>query len=114
MNIDLKAFTNEFYQKQTGGKLDVVLNNIKYLYSKGVHIELTTLIIPGLNDSLIELESYFSWIVENLSNEVPIHLSAYHPDYKMLDIPRTSPDILFELRDLALKLSIKNVHLGNI
>lgn len=84
VNVDLKAFTDEFYVKQTGSHLQPVLDTLKYLkHETNVWFELTTLLIPGLNDSSEEISAMCAWIVKELGINVPIHFSAFHPDYKM-------------------------------
>ena len=83
-NVDLKAFTESFYVKQTGSHIQSVLDTLKYLkHETNVWFEITTLLIPGLNDSTEELQALSNWVVNELGSEVPLHFSAFHPDYKM-------------------------------
>ena len=90
VNVDLKAFTDEFYWKQTGANLEPVLDTLKYIkHETNIWLELTTLLIPGLNDSSDELKEMSEWVVRELGNDVPMHFSAFHPDYKMNHIPPT-------------------------
>ena len=89
-NVDLKAFTEDFYHKLTGGHLEPVLDTLKYLkHETDVWFEITTLLIPGHNDSDKEITEMCQWLVENIGVDVPLHFSAFHPDYKMLDVPPT-------------------------
>ena len=110
MNIDLKAFNKEFYAKICGGRLESVLEVIKRA-RKDCHIELTTLIIPGLNDSEEEIREEAKWIRANAGFETPLHLSRYFPCYKM-KLPPTPLETLERARDIALE-SLKYVYLGN-
>ncbi|BCG65892.1 MAG: pyruvate formate lyase activating enzyme [Methyloprofundus sp.] len=114
-NIDLKAFTEHFYHKITGGHLAAVLDTLQYIYhDTSVWLELTTLIIPDENDSSAELEQMTQWVVENLGPEVPIHFSAFHPDWKMRDKQRTPLASLLNARDIALKNGIQYAYVGNV
>ena len=114
-NVDLKAFTEKFYYKLTGAHLQPVLDTLLYLKHKTkIWFELTTLLIPGENDSEKELEEMTQWIVENLGVEVPIHFSAFHPNWKMLDKPATPPHTLLKARQIAIKNGIRYAYTGNI
>ena len=114
-NIDLKAFTEDFYYRLTGGHLQPVLDTLIYLKQEtDVWFELTTLIIPGQNDSEKELEEMTQWIVENLGADVPVHFTAFHPDWKMLDTPRTPADILIRAAGIARMNGIRYAYVGNI
>ncbi len=114
-NIDLKAFTEDFYWKLTGGHLDDVLDTLKYLkHHTGVWFELTTLVIPGKNDSDAEFREMASWVINELGGAVPLHFTAFHPDYRMTDIPPTPVDTLLRARDIALQAGIEYVYVGNI
>src|SRR6185436_18777335 len=87
-NVDLKAFTDDFYFKQTAGHLEPVKDTLRYLVRETtVWTEITTLLIPGLNDSEAELAELAAWVASDLGLDVPIHFSAFHPDYRMLDRP---------------------------
>lgn len=115
INIDLKAFTEEFYQKMTGAKLQVVLDNLIYLkHETNVWIEITNLLIPGLNDSEVEIKNMCQWILKNLGDSVPIHFSAFYPSYKLLDISSTSSEKVKKAYNIALDYGIKYVYTGNI
>jgi pyruvate formate lyase activating enzyme len=114
-NIDLKAFTERFYYKIAGGHLEPVLETIKYIkHETSVWMELTTLIIPDENDSEAELESMTQWVVENLGPDVPMHFTAFHPDWKMRDKPPTPLSSLLLARKIALKNGIHYAYVGNV
>jgi pyruvate formate lyase activating enzyme len=114
-NVDLKGFTEEFYHSVTASHLEPVLDTLKYLKNEtNVWFELTTLLIPGLNDGDDELEAESDWILENLGPDVPLHFTAFHPDYKMLDRPRTPPSTLTRARKIAQKAGLHYVYTGNV
>lgn len=114
-NIDLKAFTERFYHKLTGSHLKAVLETLEYLYHEtSVWLELTTLIIPDENDSEAELEQMTQWVVENLGADVPMHFTAFHPDWKMRDTPPTPVSSLLLARDIALKNGVRYAYVGNV
>ena len=114
-NVDLKAFTDEFYVKVTGSHLQPVLDTLKYLkHETNVWFEITTLLIPGKNDSDEEITAMSKWIKKELGTDVPLHFSAFHPDYKMLDIPATPPTTLIRARHIALQQGLNYVYTGNV
>jgi pyruvate formate lyase activating enzyme len=114
-NVDLKGFTEEFYKHTCAADLRAVLETIEYLHHEtDVWFELTTLLIPGRNDSDAELHEMTQWIVEHLGPDVPIHFSAFHPDYKMLDVPPTPPATLTRARQIALDNGIRYAYTGNV
>lgn len=114
-NVDLKAFTEEFYWKITGGHLQPVLDTLQYLkHETDVWFELTTLLIPGENDSDKELDAMTRWVVSELGNEVPMHFTAFHPDWKMLDKPPTPPATLRRAREIALHNGVHYAYTGNV
>jgi len=114
-NIDLKAFSEKFYWKITGAHLQPVLDTLIYLKQEtDVWLELTTLLIPGENDSETELESMTQWVVENLGADVPMHFTAFHPDWKMRDIPATPAETLTLARSIALKNGVHYAYTGNV
>ncbi len=114
-NIDLKAFSEHFYYKLTGSHLAPVLDTLTYLYHEtSVWLELTTLVIPDENDSAAELERMTQWVVEKLGPDVPMHFTAFHPDWKMRDKPRTPVSSLLLARDIALKNGIRYAYVGNV
>jgi pyruvate formate lyase activating enzyme len=114
-NIDLKSFTEDFYWKLTGGHLDDVLETLKYLkHQTDVWFELTTLIIPGKNDSKAEIHEMTNWVVNELGTDVPMHFTAFHPDFKMTDIGPTPADTLMRARDIAMRGGVEYVYVGNV
>jgi pyruvate formate lyase activating enzyme len=114
-NVDLKGFTDDFYWKICGGHLAPVLETLVYLRRETqVWFEITTLLIPGANDSDAEIEDQTQWIMENLGPEVPLHFTAFHPDWKMLDTPATPPATLTRARAIALKNGLRYVYTGNV
>lgn len=114
-NVDLKGFSERFYQQICAGQLRPVLDTLLYLkHETEVWFEITNLIIPGENDSEAELEAMSQWIVENLGPDVPIHFTAFHPDYKLLDKPRTRPEQLTRARQIAHKNGIRYAYTGNV
>jgi pyruvate formate lyase activating enzyme len=113
-NIDLKAFSDTFYEKVTFAKLPAVLETLEYLKTTDVWFEVTTLLIPGHNDSDAELAAECAWFAEHLGAGVPLHFSAFHPDFKMRDIPRTPPQTLARARRIALDHGLKYVYTGNV
>jgi len=114
-NVDLKAFTEDFYFKLTGGHLQPVLDTLKYLkHETDVWFELTTLLIPGKNDSDDELQQMTQWVVENLGPDVPMHFTAFHPDWKMLDVPPTPIETLTRARNIALQNGVRYAYTGNV
>ena len=114
-NIDLKAFTERFYWKICGAHLNDVLDTLQYLkHDTDVWFELTTLLIPGENDSPEELQEMTRWVVDNLGADVPMHFTAFHPDWKMLDKPATPPATLMLARRIALDNGVRYAFTGNV
>lgn len=114
-NVDLKAFTERFYQQITAGHLQPVLDTLVYLkHDTKVWFEITTLLIQGENDSDQELDALTKWVVEHLGPDVPIHFTAFHPDYKMLDKPPTPPETLTRARRIAMQNGIRYAYTGNV
>lgn len=113
-NIDLKAFSEQFYHKITGSHLQAVLETLQYIKQETkVWLELTTLLIPGENDSEKELQEMTQWVVENLGPDVPMHFSAFHPDWKMRDKPSTPIATLLMAREIALANGVNYAYIGN-
>ena len=110
-NIDLKAFSESFYKRLTGAELEPVKNSLKQIAKAGKHLEITTLIIPGRNDSIEEMEAESKWISEELGDEIPLHLTRYFPMYKSKD-PATPPETLINLYNTARR-HLKYVYIGN-
>jgi pyruvate formate lyase activating enzyme len=114
-NVDLKAFTDDYYFKLCGGRLQPVLDTLVYLkHETSVWFEITTLLIPDKNDSDAEIEALSKWIVRELGVDVPLHFSAFHPDYKMTDIPATPSVTLTRARQIARAEGIRYVYTGNV
>ncbi|WP_198400103.1 AmmeMemoRadiSam system radical SAM enzyme [Bradyrhizobium pachyrhizi] len=104
-NVDLKAFTEEFYKRLCTGRLGAVLETLEYLRQRAkVWFEITTLLIPGHNDSSEEVTKLSEWVMTRLGPDVPLHFTAFHPDYKMSDLPRTPAFTLTTARDIARKV----------
>ncbi len=112
-NVDLKFFSAEFYQKRCGAKLEGVLSSLRVMKELGVWVEITTLIIPGLNDDEEQLRSLASVIV-SLGKETPWHISRFHPMYKMLDRSPTSVRVLDRARKIGLEAGLRYVYTGNV
>lgn len=114
-NVDLKAFTEKFYKKICGGELAPVLDTLQYLkHETNVWFELTTLLIPDENDSPHELAEMTSWVVENLGPDVPMHFSAFHPDWKMRNKGSTPPATLSTARRIAMENGVRYAYTGNV
>jgi len=114
-NIDLKGFSEEFYKRLCAGHLQPVLDTIEYACNEtDVWVELTTLLIPGHNDTGDEIDAMTTWIVEHVGPDVPLHFTAFHPDFRMLDTPPTPPDVLSHAREIALANGIRYVYTGNV
>ncbi len=114
-NVDLKGFSDEFYWKVCGGRLQPVLDTLVYLAKETqVWTEITTLLIPGKNDSDEELRAQCKWIRANLGADVPLHFTAFHPDWKMDDVPATPAATLTRARDIARLAGLNYVYTGNV
>jgi pyruvate formate lyase activating enzyme len=114
-NVDLKAFTERFYKRVCAGHLQPVLETLQYLHDEtSVWLEITTLLIPDLNDSDQEIDHLTSWIGDHLGPDVPLHLSAFHPDFRMLDRPATPPATLTRARSIGLANGLRYVYTGNV
>ncbi len=114
-NVDLKGFSDDFYRKLCSGRLAPVLETLEYVRGEtDVWLELTTLLIPGWNDSDAELASLTEWVSSRLGNDVPLHFSAFHPSWKMTDVEPTPPATLTRARDIALAAGLHYVYTGNV
>ena len=114
-NVDLKAFSEDFYKRLCSTELAPVLETLIYLkHETDVWFEITTLLIPGENDSEGEIEEMTQWVVEHLGPDVPMHFSAFHPDWKMMDIPATPFSTLSMARRIALKNGVRYAYTGNV
>ncbi|MEK6820721.1 MAG: AmmeMemoRadiSam system radical SAM enzyme [Nanoarchaeota archaeon] len=113
-NIDLKSIDDEFYRRNCGTRIEPVLKAIKIMHEKGVWIELTNLLIPGLNDSTEEIEKLVEWIRKNIGKNVPLHFTAFYPTYKLLNLPPTPLSTLRKARNIALSKGLNYVYTGNL
>ena len=113
MNIDLKSFNKEYYKKELKGNLEYVLDTIKKAYEKGIWIEITTLLIEGVNNSNEEVNKMAEFIA-SVSKDIPWHLSAFHPDYKMKDVEFTKMDTLQKAYEIGKKQGLNYIYLGNV
>ena len=114
-NVDLKGFTEEFYKNFCSGRLGPILETLEYIKNEtDVWLEITNLIIPGANDSEDEIESMTSWIFEYLGPNVPVHFTAFHPDFKLMDRESTPLSTLIRAREIALKNGLNYVYTGNV
>jgi pyruvate formate lyase activating enzyme len=114
-NIDLKGFTENFYHRLCTGSLDAVLDTLRYVkHETKTWLEITTLLIPGENDSSQEVGALSEWVMEKLGPDVPLHFTAFHPDWKMRDTPPTPPATLKRARQIARQIGLRHVYTGNI
>jgi len=114
-NVDLKAFSEDFYHKITGSHLAPVLETLEYIrHETDVWLELTTLLIPGKNDSEKEIDEMTRWVVDKLGADVPMHFSAFHPDWKMMDVPPTPKASLIRAREIAMNNGVRYAFTGNV
>ncbi|MEM7474411.1 MAG: AmmeMemoRadiSam system radical SAM enzyme [Planctomycetota bacterium] len=114
-NVDLKAFTENFYRKTTYSSMQPVLDTLRYLHDEtDIWFEITNLLIPGSNDKADELRKMCDWIVETIGDLVPIHFTAFHPDFKMLDRPRTNVATLIAAQEIAISAGIQYAYVGNV
>ena len=114
-NVDLKCFTEDFYQRLCTASLEPVLDTLKYLkHQTDVWFEITDLLIPGENDSEAEIEAMTQWVVSELGPDVPLHFTAFHPDWKMTDKPNTPPETLARARRIARQNGVRYAYTGNV
>lgn len=114
-NVDLKGFTEDFYFRHTGAHLAPVLDTLQAIHHEtGCWLEITTLLIPGHNDSTAELEALTRWVHESLGPDVPLHFTAFHPDYKMGEVPATPRDTLTRARQIGRDAGLHHVYTGNV
>ncbi len=114
-NVDLKAFSERFYHKLTFSHLDNILDTLVWLKKEtGIWLEITTLLIPGENDSEEETKQMCNWILTNLGDEVPLHFTTFHPDFKMVNVSSTPSNTVLNARKIALSMGLKYCYVGNI
>ena len=114
-NVDLKGFTDDFYVKVTGAKLAPVLDTLRYLrHETDVWLEITTLLIPGKNDGDDEIDALTRWVAAELGADVPLHFTAFHPDWKMMDVPHTPVATVMRARAIGLRNGLRHVYTGNV
>ncbi|OGS46004.1 MAG: AmmeMemoRadiSam system radical SAM enzyme [Elusimicrobia bacterium RIFOXYD2_FULL_34_15] len=112
--IDLKGFSDKYYEDIVGARLEPVLETIKTIKKSGVHLEIVNLVIPTLNDNPEEVRKMCQWLVKNVGTNVPLHFSRFHPDYKMMNYPSTPLSTVENLRKIAMAEGLKYVYLGNV
>ncbi len=112
-NVDVKAFTQDFYTKICKAKLEHVLETIRYMVAKGIFVEITYLIIPGYNDKREEIREFSEWVVET-DKRIPVHFSRFHPDFKMLNVPPTPVEKIDEAIEIARDAGVEYVYAGNV
>jgi pyruvate formate lyase activating enzyme len=113
-NIDLKSFSETFYRDYCSAELEPVKETLRYLAKTNIWLEVTTLLIPTLNDSDAEMTELSQWFAKTIGKEVPIHFSAFHPANRLMDLPPTPPQTLFRAREIALSAGLRYVYTGNI
>jgi pyruvate formate lyase activating enzyme len=113
-NIDIKAMDDDFYRKYCGATLAPVLDNILAMVNAGVHVEITNLLVTGLNDSEAQIRSLCTWLVDNGLQDVPLHFSRFFPRYKFTSTEPTPKSALLAAREIALSFGIKTIYIGNI
>jgi len=113
-NIDLKAMSQEFYKNVANAELEPVLNNLKKIYNNKIHLEITNLLISGLNTSDKSIEDLVNFVISNLGDDVPLHFSRFYPCYKMENRKATSIEDMVNAQEIAINLGMKHVYLGNV
>jgi pyruvate formate lyase activating enzyme len=114
-NVDLKAFTERFYRKLTFSHIEPVLDTLRWLKNEtDIWFEITNLMIPGENDDPEETKQLCDWVLNNVGDGVPLHFTAFHPDFKMIDKPRTPASTLRRAREIARSLGVKHCYVGNV
>lgn len=113
-NVDLKAFSNDFYKTQCGARLEPVKETLKYMKALNIVLEVTTLLIPGLNDDPAELRALAEFLVNDLGPDIPWHISRFHPTYRLVDRPPTPLRTLSMARDIGLAAGLRYVYMGNV
>lgn len=113
-NVDIKGFSDDFYRNICGANLDDVLRSLVVIHDSGVHLELTYLLIPEYNDGEEELTELSKWIRDNLSCDIPLHFTRFHPDNEMVDVPWTPVESLIRAREIAMSVGLNYVYIGNV
>ncbi|HYW69285.1 MAG TPA: AmmeMemoRadiSam system radical SAM enzyme [bacterium] len=113
-NVDLKGFTEDYYREMSNASLAPVLRSLKILKEEGVHLEITTLLVPGANDDPETLTEMCRWIVDNLGATVPVHFSRFHPQHRLKNLPPTPVERLDRAREIALREGLRYVYVGNV
>ena len=113
-SISLKSMSADFYRRFTKGRLGPILDAIKLIHKSNRHLEISQLLVPGLNDQIKDIERTIDWVLDNLGPGVPLHFVRFHPDYKYLHVPRTSEEILLLAQELALEKGIRHCYIGNL
>jgi len=113
-NVDLKGFSDEFYVKISGGRLKPVLEAIALMKQLGMHVEITNLLIPTLNDDMKTIARMCRWVAENTGKDTPMHFSRFHPDYRMRNLPPTPLETLVQARETAMEQGLRYVYVGNV
>ncbi len=113
-NVDLKAFTDKFYREICGARLEPILNSMKLMKKFGIWVEVTTLVVPSLNDSLDELRQIAEFIKNELGEETPWHISRFYPHYKLRNLPQTDIEIIHKAREIGLNTGLRYVYAGNL
>lgn len=113
-NVDLKAFQEKFYREVCGASLKPVLKTLRLMKSMGIHLEITTLLIPGMNDDPVQLSEMAAFIATELESDTPWHISRFHPTYKLTDCPPTSVNALINAREIGIKAGLQYVYIGNV
>ncbi len=114
VNVDLKGFNEDFYREYVGGDLETVLNNLKIIQNSGVHLEITNIVIPTLNDEMDEIKKMCEWIAAELGADVPLHFARFYPLHKLSALPRTPASTLDEARNTALEVGLKYVYVARV
>ena len=114
IKIDLKGYDEDFYREVCGAELGPVLEAIRTVYESGTHLEIVNLVVPTLNDSLEQLRALARWVAQDLSPDVPLHFSRFHPQYKLTNLPPTPVETLERAREIALEEGVRFVYVGNV
>ena len=113
-NIDIKGFSEHFYHEVCGGALRDVLDTCILAHNKGVHLELTNLLVPSLNDSVIEIKQFTKWVVGNLGSDIPLFFFRFHPAHELSDLPEQSMEKMEEARSIAMEAGARYVYFGGV